>query len=45
MDDLLNNPGTQGYAGQIQEPSELALLKQMGALGEGPGLQYLYVAP
>lgn len=34
-----------GYAGQIQEPNELALLKQMGALGEGPGLQYLYVTP
>ena len=34
-----------GYASQVGEPSELALLKEMGALGQGPQLQYLYTAP
>jgi protease-4 len=34
-----------GYASQAGTPGELALLREMGALGEGPGLQYLYAAP
>ena len=34
-----------GYADQLSTPRELALLEELGALGEGPGIQYLYIAP